>query len=80
MVEYIKASQVLPGTDSKEMIPEGVQYPLLSVLLLEEVRKHEETIRELKDQLEKKDMQIQELYKEVEKIKGMIVSFSFNNQ
>ena len=46
LVEYTKSRYVIPGSNSEEMIPDAVKYPMLSVLLLNEVKKHENMIKE----------------------------------
>ncbi len=51
LASYAKESQVIKGSNSEKMIPDAVQYPLLSVLLLKEVQKHEQTIIELNDSI-----------------------------
>ncbi len=48
LATFAKEKDVVKGSTSDKMIPDAVQYPLLSVLLLKEVQKHEETITELK--------------------------------
>ncbi len=39
LAEYARAKDVIPGSSSDEMIPDAVKYPMLSVLLLEELKK-----------------------------------------
>ena len=46
LAEYAKEKDVIKGSSSEELIPDAVQYSLLSVLLLNEVQKHETTITE----------------------------------
>ncbi|TND08324.1 MAG: hypothetical protein FD123_2355 [Bacteroidetes bacterium] len=38
---YAREKDVIPGSTSEKLIPDAVQYPLLAVLLLKEVQKHE---------------------------------------
>ena len=45
---FSKEKDVVKGSSSEKMIPDAVQYPLLSVLILKEVQKHEQTIIEQK--------------------------------
>ena len=44
LVEFAKEKDVIKGSTSEKMIPDAVQYSLLSVLLLKEVQKHEKII------------------------------------
>ncbi len=39
LAEYARAKDVIPGSTSEELIPDAVKYPMLSVLLLEELKK-----------------------------------------
>ena len=39
LAEYARAKDVIPGSTSDELIPDAVKYPMLSVLLLEELKK-----------------------------------------
>jgi hypothetical protein len=39
LAEYAKSKDVIPGSKSEEVIPDAVKYPMLSVLLLEELKK-----------------------------------------
>lgn len=72
LVEYAKESQVIPGSLSDRMIPENVQYPLLSVLLLKEVQKHEERIRQLEQKLAEKDEIVLQVLEELKELKAMV--------
>jgi hypothetical protein len=49
LANFVKEKDVIKGSTSEKMIPDAVQYPLLSVLLLKEVQQHQQTITELKD-------------------------------
>ncbi|MEO7983075.1 MAG: tail fiber domain-containing protein, partial [Bacteroidota bacterium] len=49
---FSKEKDVVNGSTSEKMIPDAVQYPLLSVLILKEVQKHEQTINEQQKQIE----------------------------
>lgn len=46
LAEYSKAKNVIKGSTSDSLVPDAVQYSLLSVLLLKEVQKHQATIQE----------------------------------
>jgi len=46
LVGYAKEKDVIPGSNSNKLIPDAVHYPVLSVLLLKEVQKHELQIQE----------------------------------
>lgn len=48
---YAKEADVVKGSDSDKMVPESVQYQLLSVLLLKELQKHEERIEQLEKEI-----------------------------
>jgi hypothetical protein len=39
LAEYARAKDVIPGSTSETLIPDAVKYPMLSVLLLEELKK-----------------------------------------
>ena len=59
LAEYARAKDVIPGSSSDEMIPDAVKYPMLSVLLLEELKKEhakeesqEKTIADLERRME----------------------------
>ncbi len=59
LAEYAKSKDVIPGSKSEEVIPDAVKYPMLSVLLLEELKKEhaqseaqEKTIAEMERRLE----------------------------
>jgi trimeric autotransporter adhesin len=39
LAEFAKSKDVIPGSNSEEMIPDAVKYPMLSVLLLNELKK-----------------------------------------
>lgn len=52
LAEYARECDVIKGSKSEKLIPDAVQYPLLSVLLLKELKKHEETISDQKKQIE----------------------------
>ena len=45
LVVYTPEKNVTEGTSSEKLIPDGVRYEFLSVLLLKEVQKHEKTIQ-----------------------------------
>jgi len=46
LAEYAREKDVITGSTSDSLIPDAVQYPLLAVLLLPEVQKHEKIIKE----------------------------------
>ncbi len=58
LASYAKEKQVVKGSSSDKMIPDAVQYPLLSVLLLKEVQKHEQTINKLQATIEVQQIKI----------------------
>ncbi len=57
LAEYAIEKQVIPGSNSDKMIPDAVKYPILSVLLLSEMQKHQKKITEL---MEKNDLLVKE--------------------
>lgn len=80
LAEYSREKDVIKGSISEKLIPDAVQYPMLSVLLLKEVQKHEKEINakqkliddqnkkivELQANDEKQQKQIDELLKRIE--------------
>ena len=60
---YSKEKDVVKGSTSEKMIPDAVQYPLLSVLILKEVQKHEQTIMEQQKIIDGMKKEIEELKK-----------------
>ena len=52
LAEYARAKDVIPGSTSDELIPDAVKYPMLSVLLLEELKKEHASRRARKNQCE----------------------------
>ena len=44
LARYAIEKDVIKGSTSEKLIPDGVQYPMLSVLLLKEIQKHEKKI------------------------------------
>ena len=53
LATYSKEKDVIKGATSEKMIPDAVQYPLLSVLLLKEVQEHKNDINELQAMITK---------------------------
>jgi hypothetical protein len=47
LTEFAVEKEVVPGSNSDKLIPEAVKYPMLSVLLLSEMQKHNEKIIEM---------------------------------
>ena len=86
LAEYAREKDVVPGSTSDRLIPNGVKYPILSVLMLKEVQKHENKIQEqqttieklqnenqaLKEQLNMQQEQMATMMQEIEKIKQEI--------
>ncbi|MBI4648331.1 MAG: tail fiber domain-containing protein [Bacteroidia bacterium] len=60
LADYAEEKDVIPGSNSDKLIPDAVHYPLLSVLLLKEVQKHEEIIQEQQQSIEKQQKTINE--------------------
>lgn len=68
LAEFARESDVIPGSKSDILIPDAVQYPLLSVLLLKELQKHEKRIKELESELDR----YQNLEKRIESVEKQI--------
>ena len=51
LAEFAKASDVIPGRTDDELVPDAVKYPILSVLILEEMKKLKAENDELKAEL-----------------------------
>ncbi|MBI5218755.1 MAG: tail fiber domain-containing protein [Bacteroidia bacterium] len=64
MAEFAKEKDVIPGSTSDKLIPDAVKYPLLSVLILKEVQKHEIKIKEQQAMIEAQQQQIENILKE----------------
>jgi hypothetical protein len=70
LAEWAKEKDVIPGSQSEELIPESVKYPILSVLLLKEVQKHEQIIQEQNQTIVKQENTINGLQQEVNELKA----------
>jgi len=70
LAEWAKEKDVIPGSQSEELIPESVKYPILSVLLLKEVQKHEQIIQEQNQTIVNQVNTINGLQKEVNELKA----------
>ncbi|PLX02319.1 MAG: hypothetical protein C0594_12065 [Marinilabiliales bacterium] len=64
LAEYARKCDVVEGAKSKKLIPDAVQYPMLSVLLLNEIKKHKKTIDD-------QQVCIKELEKKIESLEGL---------
>jgi hypothetical protein len=51
LAEFAREKDVVPGSNSDKMIPDAVKYPMLSVLLLKEMQKHQAKIEELSEKV-----------------------------
>jgi len=58
LAEYARAKDVIPGSTSEELIPDAVKYPMLSVLLLQELKKEHEKGRNEERQLENQSSEL----------------------
>ncbi|MEO6489859.1 MAG: tail fiber domain-containing protein [Ferruginibacter sp.] len=67
LVTYAKEKDVVKGSSSEALIPDAVQYPLLSVLVLKEVQKHEQIIKEQQLLIEELKARLEKLEKKGEK-------------
>ncbi len=52
LAEYARSKDVIPGSTSDALIPDAVKYPMLSVLLLEELKKEHSKVESQSEQLE----------------------------
>ena len=52
LAEFAKASDVIPGRTDDELVPDAVKYPILSVLMLEEMKKLKAENEDLKSENE----------------------------
>ncbi len=82
LAEYAIEKQVVPNSHSDKLIPDAVKYPMLSVLLLNEVQKHQKKIIELNAEIEKlknENSNMKSDYKllkaEIEQLKSLLNSF-----
>ena len=51
LAEYAKEKDVIPGSTSEKLVPDAVQYSLLSVLLLKELQQQKKQIQKLEEQV-----------------------------
>ncbi|MEO7445587.1 MAG: tail fiber domain-containing protein, partial [Ferruginibacter sp.] len=51
LAEYAKEKDVIKGSNSEKLIPDAVQYPLLSVLLLKEMQEQKKIIEQLQEKI-----------------------------
>jgi hypothetical protein len=71
LAEFAIEKNVVPGSSSEELIPNAVHYPILSVLLLKEVQKHEATInhqQELIDVLKNQNLELKDRLTRLEEL------------
>jgi len=67
LAEYAREKDVIKGSTSDKLIPDAVQYPLLSVLVLSEVQKHERVIKEQQQTIDQSKQQISILEAKLDK-------------
>jgi hypothetical protein len=67
LAEFARAKDVIPGNTSEEIIPDAVKYPVLSVLLLNEIKKQKNIIDE-------QSQEIKELRKMILDLKAIVES------
>lgn len=72
LAEYAREKDVIKGSTSDKLIPDAVQYPLLSVLVLKEVQKHEVKIKEQQKMIEALKSENENLQKRLENLEKMI--------
>ena len=61
LVEYAREKDVIKGSTSEKLIPDAVQYPILSVLLLKEVQKQHANIEEQQKVIDEQKADINDL-------------------
>ena len=73
LVYFAREKDVIPGSDSEELIPDAVQYPILSVLLLKEVQNHELTIQKQAEQIELLNDENKDLQQRLKKLEELLL-------
>ncbi|HAN18171.1 MAG: hypothetical protein A2X13_07695 [Bacteroidetes bacterium GWC2_33_15] len=73
LASFAREKDVIPGSSSEKLIPDAVQYPILSVLLLNEIQKHETTINQQNIDIEKLKNENAELKNRLEKLEEIIL-------
>ncbi len=58
LAEYARSKDVIPGSTSDKLIPDAVKYPMLSVLLLEELKKEHTQAEQEHKQVESQEHQL----------------------
>jgi trimeric autotransporter adhesin len=81
LAEFERAKDVIPGSNSEEMIPDAVRYPMLSVLMLNEMKKQKIIIDGLNGKIESQQQEIMELRNMILELKQAVESSkaSLNN-
>ena len=72
LAEFAKEKDAIKGSNSEKLIPDAVQYPMLSVLLLNEVQKHQKTILNLNSTINDQNNKINSLQKQIDELKTLI--------
>ena len=73
LAEYAKEKDVVQGSNSEKLIPDAVRYPMLSVLLLNEVQKHQEIVGKQSNEIENLKKENEELKKRLEKLEELML-------
>ncbi len=71
MAEYARSKDVIPGSKSDELIPDAVKYPMLSVLLLEELKKEHAKVQSEAEQVASQAKIIADLERRVEALEAL---------
>ncbi|OFX25215.1 MAG: hypothetical protein A2041_02115 [Bacteroidetes bacterium GWA2_31_9b] len=73
LAEFAREKDVIPGSNSEKLIPDAVQYPILSVLLLKEIQKHETIISIQTQEIENLKFENNELKKRLNKLEELLL-------
>jgi hypothetical protein len=61
LAEFARSKDVIPGSTSEALVPDAVHYPMLSVLLLDQVKKQHATIEDLSKRVQQLEGLLQKL-------------------
>ena len=72
LAEFAIKKDVVSGSDSEELIPDAVKYSMLSVLLLNEVQKHQEIITSQENKIKELEVKNTALEERLNKLEELI--------